>query len=128
MYICRLGYRLIFDRSDPGSICNCRNIYAVCSLKNEAFLMFRNAPQMFVRLIGMRLLSLPFTATRIKGEVYHMEEETRFIISSQVPVIADFVKSNQEIIQNTLYLDSDKLIRVLLAKPSRLRAGKIVFL
>ena len=82
-------------------------------------------PQDFVRLIAMYLLA--FVATRIKGKDYSKEEETRVIIQSQLPVIAEFVKDNRNIIQKALHLDPDELMQAMSQQRTRQRGANVVF-
>ena len=77
----------------------------------DAFELLEKNPQTFVRLIAMYLLS--FVATRIKSEMYHWEEETRVIIQTQRPEVADFVKHNCGLVQNVLHMNPDALVQAI---------------
>ena len=94
-------------------------------MSKEAFLLLEKQPQTFVRLIATYLLA--FVATRIKDKEYHKEEETRVIIQSQRPVIAEFVKANRDIIQNALHLDTDALAQSMQQENIRQRGDKAIF-
>lgn len=94
-------------------------------MKNLAFGLLKEYPQIFVRLIGISLLAL--TASRIKGKEFSKEEETRIIISSQTPVVAEYVKTNRDVIQNVLHLNPDELIRTMQDEKIRQRDGKDIF-
>lgn len=91
----------------------------------DAFEVLEKRPQTFVRLIAMYLLT--FVATRIKDKEYHKEEETRVIIQSQRPEIAEFVKANRDIIQNALHLDPDALEQAMQQEKMRQRGDKNIF-
>lgn len=94
-------------------------------MKDLAFGMLKEYPQLFVRLIGVTLLA--FTASRIKGKEFCSEEETRIIISSQAPVVAEYVNTNRDIIRNVLHLNPDELIRTMQNEKIRQRNGKDIF-
>ena len=95
------------------------------SMSKDAFELLGKHPQAFVRLIATYLLA--FVATRIKGKDYFKEEETRVIIQSQLPIIAEFVKDNQDIIKNALHMDPDELIQAMLQQRTRQRGDKVIF-
>lgn len=91
----------------------------------DAFDLLAKSPQAFVQLIALYLLT--FVATRIKDKEYSKEEETRVIIQSLRPEMAEFVKANRDIIHNTLHLDPDALVQSMQQENMRQRGDKTIF-
>lgn len=91
----------------------------------DAFELLERHPKAFVRLIAMYLLS--FVATRIKGEKYHWEEETRVIIQTQRPEMVVFVRHNTEIIRDVLHLNPEVLAQTMQQEKMRQRDDKTIF-
>lgn len=94
-------------------------------MSKDAFELLEKHPQAFVRLIATYLLA--FVATRIKGKGYRKEEETRVIVQSQLPEIAEFVKANRDIIQNALHLDPDALAQAMQQEKERQKGDKTIY-
>lgn len=94
-------------------------------MSKAAFELLEKHPRAFVRLIAMYLLA--FVATRIKENKYCKEEETRVIVQSQLPIVPEFVKANNDIIQNALHLDTDALAHTIQQEKERQKGGKTIY-
>lgn len=108
----------------------------VCSFAEQIFLhpteknkilsdMILSVPQGLAIMKTMLLMA--FEATVIKENDYDKEEETRVIILSQLPLIADFVKANRSVIHDVLHLDSNCLAQAMQEEKVRQRDGKNVY-
>ena len=81
--------------------------YAFLNTNKELFMgMLKDYPQLFVRFIAMYILA--FFAPRIKRNKFKGEEESRIILSTQVPEYSKFIMDNIDVLnQISAAINSD---------------------